>query len=473
MCAMTGFQYYGRYDVTSGSNPRLTLPSTVFHDPRDPPLSKRITYQLYWDQDLNGALILAEINTTKWRSQWQPRFRSVQDGISRAEKSVGDGRLTLPKTVLKDDGSDRIEARGGSDVAFVKRGQTLHVISDNDLLDKVNHIYLLDENRFDSLINDGWRPVLPIDKGRMNDDDYRRDVRTLYDIENYTFGNGPVDLEADETGSDGPHTEQIKVTSLGSAQDGGIPHLDCDCVTCSSHRSGGDQPRRINSLLLELVGYGDQILFEATPDIRTQIRTTPDHIFLSHDHSGHISGLLAFAIESVNVSDIPVHVSQEMADLLGSDGPFHRLIENRNISLDVVSEDHSLELANVQINVTSLSYDWGQTDPLAYLIEGPNRDLAYLPDVMEWSDEAINLVEDADVAIVDGLIWNKNDIKGDDVPHVGIERTLAVFESHDINADVYFTNLNHTNSVLYDDKKRANLKQQGYYVIERDLQFPI
>jgi phosphoribosyl 1,2-cyclic phosphate phosphodiesterase len=79
---------------------------------------------------------------------------------------------------------------------------------------------------------------------------------------------------------------------LGSGTSHGVPLVGCTCATC---RSDDPRDRRWRpSLYLELAG-GAGVLFDTTPDLRTQALTFQilrvDAVLFTHSHADHIMGL--------------------------------------------------------------------------------------------------------------------------------------------------------------------------------------
>jgi pyrroloquinoline quinone biosynthesis protein B len=61
---------------------------------------------------------------------------------------------------------------------------------------------------------------------------------------------------------------KVLVKVLGSAQDGGIPHLGCRCPNCRRARNDPKEARRIASLAVADLVDRKLFLVDATPDMR-------------------------------------------------------------------------------------------------------------------------------------------------------------------------------------------------------------
>ena len=69
----------------------------------------------------------------------------------------------------------------------------------------------------------------------------------------------------------------MKIKVLGSAAGGGFPQWNCNCKNCQSVRAGvpGYQARTQSSIAIS-DGSENWILVNASPDILTQIKNTPE-----------------------------------------------------------------------------------------------------------------------------------------------------------------------------------------------------
>ena len=97
----------------------------------------------------------------------------------------------------------------------------------------------------------------------------------------------------------------VTVTILGTAQDGGVPQVGCDCCLDVDKR----HPVSIGLTDSE----GGNHLFEASRALGDQLRiwgvNKIDSLFLTHAHFGHVDGLGLFGKETMNAKGIPLHLS--------------------------------------------------------------------------------------------------------------------------------------------------------------------
>jgi len=258
---------------------------------------------------------------------------------------------------------------------------------------------------------------------------------------------------------------------LGTAQDGGIPHLGCRCSRCEEARRDPSRARLVSSLALVDVDERKLFLVDASPDVRAQVDRalgvfpTPvpqlsevlAGVLLTHAHIGHYLGLAFFGYESAAMRKFPVHCSERMAAFLAGNGPWSQLVRLQNIvPLTFKPGDRVPLTASLSASPFRVPHRDEYTDTVGFRITGPARSLLYIPDIQGW-DAWERTFEDAlresDIALLDGTFFGPDDLPDRDMSAIGhplIVDTLRRLKSVP-DADrpkVLFTHLNHTNPAL-------------------------
>ena len=245
---------------------------------------------------------------------------------------------------------------------------------------------------------------------------------------------------------------------LGRAQDAGIPQLGCSQAACADRRSGKLPPERVASLGLRHTGTGRAFLFDATPDLPSQLHSltggrSPDGIFLTHGHIGHYTGLMYLGRESVNSSRVPVYGTARMTAFLTANGPWSQLAGLGNITLNAILPDRAIDLGGgARVTPLLVPHRDEFTDTVGYLIEGPGKKALFIPDIDQWSkwDRDIRALADTvDYAFLDGTFASAAEIPGRamaDIPHPMMSDTRARLAG--TRAQLWFIHLNHTNPEL-------------------------
>jgi pyrroloquinoline quinone biosynthesis protein B len=245
---------------------------------------------------------------------------------------------------------------------------------------------------------------------------------------------------------------------LGIAQDAGIPQLGCDQELCRSIREGKRKPERVSSLGLVNRALGLSYLFDATPDVVSQLGTLnggkpPSAVFLTHGHIGHYSGLMYFGRESIDAKAVPVYGTDRMSAFLKSNGPWSLLVSRANIDLRILTPDQPVSLADgIRVTAFAVPHRDEFTDTVGYVIEHGARRALFIPDIDQWSKWSRSIremVDSVDLAFLDGTFASATELPGRstaDIPHPLIPVTREVLKGS--RTAVWFIHLNHTNREL-------------------------
>jgi pyrroloquinoline quinone biosynthesis protein B len=245
---------------------------------------------------------------------------------------------------------------------------------------------------------------------------------------------------------------------LGVAQDAGSPQLGCQQDLCVERRSGARPVERVSSLGLVHHESGRTYLFDATPDLPSQLHTltggrVPDGIFLTHGHIGHYTGLMYLGRESISASQVPVYGTDRMAAFLSGNGPWNQLVTLGNIVPTRLQPDAAVTLPDgLRVTAFLVPHRDEFTDTVGFLIEGPRHSALFIPDIDQWSKwerDVGTLADQVDYAFVDGTFASAEEIPGRsiaDIPHPLMPVTRDLFRGR--RAQLWFIHLNHTNREL-------------------------
>lgn len=284
------------------------------------------------------------------------------------------------------------------------------------------------------------------------------------------------------------------VLVLGTAQDGGIPHLGGHAAPDEAARRDPSLARTAASLLLVDPGSGRRWLIDASPDVARQLdaaeaalprRAAPagrspivDGVFLTHAHIGHYLGLAWFGREVYGADHLPVHGSARMVELLTSNAPWELLVRLGHVEPRRLEPGRAVDLAaGLSITPFLVPHRDEYTDTFGFEIRAPHRALLYIPDIDKWerwSDPERGPVEAAiarvDVALLDGTFFDAGELPGRslaEIPHPFVVESIARFAKLPASErrKVVFTHLNHSNrAALPDSGERRAVEAAGMRV---------
>jgi pyrroloquinoline quinone biosynthesis protein B len=278
---------------------------------------------------------------------------------------------------------------------------------------------------------------------------------------------------------------EVELIILGTIQDAGSPHIACmkDCCRNIFLRPVTD--RKVVSLGVLDHQNKKSYLFEATPDMPSQLKhlkycasweakETPQGVFLTHAHIGHYSGLMYFGKEAMNASEVKVYAMPRMRSFLQQNGPWSLLVENNNISLSDLNHNTEIELSeNLGITPIEVPHRDEFSETVGYRIEGPNRSALFIPDIDKWSKWNLDLetvISTVDFAFIDGTFYDGVEINHRDIsqiPHPFIIETLELLSDipDSEKEKVHFIHFNHTNPVLNEESGvEAEIEDAGFKV---------
>lgn len=279
--------------------------------------------------------------------------------------------------------------------------------------------------------------------------------------------------------------ESVLVKVLGTAQDGGIPHIGCSCPNCQRAWEDPKFSRLISSLALFDPKENKTFFIDATPDIRKQSQMiwerikqkkeqskfSPDGILLTHAHIGHYTGLMFYGYESQSTKELPVYCSKRMARFLHQNGPWNQLIKLKNIVTFPIEPGRVFHLTSgIAIEAFQVPHREEYTDTLGFKITGKQKSLLYIPDIHRWEmwdRSVVAEVRKADFALLDGTFYSPTELPSRDLPSIGhpfITNSVRLLKDAAANSknQVYFTHLNHSNLALCPggEEQRALEKQE-------------
>jgi len=277
---------------------------------------------------------------------------------------------------------------------------------------------------------------------------------------------------------------------LGTLQDGGSPHLGCEKDCCKTI----NPDKKVISLGLIDPGNGKRFLFEASPDITSQLKSlnrahpaknniAPDGIFLTHAHIGHYAGLMFLGRESMNSKEVPVYAMPKMKMFLESNGPWSQLVSLNNIRINTLSEDKWEDISpTLKVKALLVPHRDEFSETVGYIIAGPNKKVLFIPDIDKWEKwrtNIVSLIKEMDYALIDGTFFSAAEVNNRniaEIPHPLVQESMQLFESlpPKEKEKIIFIHFNHTNPLLDEASYESKLIiRKGFKIANLNLQISL
>lgn len=271
--------------------------------------------------------------------------------------------------------------------------------------------------------------------------------------------------------------ENVSLIILGTVQDAGSPQIGCKKDCCKGLFNNPDNTRKIVSLGVVDPKSQKKFLFEASPDMVSQVKRLsrfgfdngkeiPDGVFLTHAHIGHYTGLMYFGKEAMNADSVPVYALPKMKSFLEMNGPWSQLVTSGNIWLQQIDNDRWLPMTeNFRVKAFAVPHRDEFSETAGYVFYGKNKSALFIPDIDKWNKwdkDIIDEISKVDYAFIDATFYDGEEINNRDIseiPHPFIIESMELFKNLSIEekSKIYFIHMNHTNPAL--DKNSPQSKQ--------------
>ncbi len=279
----------------------------------------------------------------------------------------------------------------------------------------------------------------------------------------------------------------VQFVVLGTSQDAGTPQIGNS--NDPAWENSKDQRLAASVAVVDL-RHDKRYLFEATPDIRQQLKdldrdfpsTKPNlglsNIFITHAHIGHYAGLMFLGRESASTKNLKVNVMPRMAEFLENNGPWEQLVSLKNISLEPALEDGQSYDLEEDLSVTPLLVPHRDeySETVGFIIKGPSQSILFLPDIDDWERwqaeyerDISKITASVDAVFIDASFYDNNELPGRDmskIPHPRVTDSMARLS--DQASKVHFIHINHTNPLRdMESPKTKALRADGFNVAYR------
>ena len=272
---------------------------------------------------------------------------------------------------------------------------------------------------------------------------------------------------------------------LGTIQGAGLPQINWDKTCCEKLHLHSGPNRKVVSLGFVDTENKEIYIFEATPDISSQLANLsefenfsasdiPTGVFLTHAHIGHYTGLMYFGKEATDASNVPVYAMPKMKDFLEKNGPWSQLVNDKNIVLIELNKEEKIAVnSNLTIIPFIVPHRDEFSETVGYKIIGPNNSALFIPDIdkwQKWEKDIIKEIENVDYAFLDATFYSRDEILDreiSEIPHPFVLESMEHFKdlSPENKSKIYFIHINHSNPILDPGNSKTGLiEKEGYHV---------
>jgi pyrroloquinoline quinone biosynthesis protein B len=295
----------------------------------------------------------------------------------------------------------------------------------------------------------------------------------------------------------------MRITVLGSGAGGGFPQWNCNCPNCAGLRAGTIKasPRTQSSLAVS-DGSSNWLLVNASPDLRAQLEACPSlqparavrdtaiaAVLIVDAQIDHSTGLMTLR---EHTRRLPVYCTPSVHSDLTTGYPLLTVLEHYcgvdwhpidaigGVPIEVP------ELTGIVIQPIPLPSEAPPYSPrrhrpaeddtigLVFIDTASGRRCLYAPGIGEWTDRVVHEAERADCILIDGTLWNDEELAdrgaaqktGREMGHLaqsgagGMLDRLAPLPGRKI-----LIHINNTNPILDEDSpERARLAEIGVEV---------
>ena len=310
------------------------------------------------------------------------------------------------------------------------------------------------------------------------------------------------------------------VRVLGSAAGGGFPQWNCACPNCSSLRAGTFHGKARTQTQLAISADSETwFLLGASPDLRTQIESTPDlrpraaknvtrdspiagAVLLNADVD-HVLGLLLLR----ELQPLRVYATKSVRRILTKDNSMFAMLQRVSNQVswiefapgasftlsDPEGEDSGLRCRTFPLGTHFPAYvsapRRSQLSPLesslGAIVESPSgKRLAFMPAIPGLDAKLLKQLESCDVVLIDGTFWSADElisIQGStqsawDMGHVPVSSTEGSLAklAHLSHPRKIYVHINNTNPMLNEDSPEyRQVRDAGWEIAEDGWQFEL
>ena len=297
----------------------------------------------------------------------------------------------------------------------------------------------------------------------------------------------------------------LRTVVLGSAAGGGYPQWNCRCSVCALAWEGDPRvKRRTQSSIAVETGQGLWTLFNASPDLRSQILATPQiqptglretpirSVALTNGDVDHVDGLITLRERS----PLTLYGTPEILGILDAN-PVYGVLAKDMVAKSPVTlgapfaiDEATVEFFGVPgkvplyLETESLVIGDVGGETVGVDIRRGDTRLVYIPGCAVVNDDVLARVDGADALLFDGTVFEDDEMRQAGVgvktgrrmghaPMSGEGGSLDAFKGVNVGRKIYI-HINNTNPVLISGSpERRAVEAAGWEVSEDGMEIAL
>jgi len=310
----------------------------------------------------------------------------------------------------------------------------------------------------------------------------------------------------------------MRVTVLGSAAGGGFPQWNCACPNCSRLRAGRLRSQaRTQAQAAVYVSASEWYLLNASPDLRTQILSSPQLVPARAPRDTPIAGVLLTSADVDSVAGLlhlrefqPLHIyaTPSVRRILLEYNSIFRVLERahppaiwQDIPLESWFPLGTVSSAQGKASVRCRVVPFGGAYPdyvsedlrralppgeavIGLVLAEGSKQIFYAPSLPGGSDEWKDWARSSDISLLDGTFWSDDELisagagskTAREIGHVplsGAGGRLEEFDSAKRGRWV-LTHINNTNPILDEDSpEHRKVRDAGWEIAYDGMEFEL
>lgn len=288
----------------------------------------------------------------------------------------------------------------------------------------------------------------------------------------------------------------MKIRVLGSGAGGGFPQWNCSCPNCKAVRAGTIKASKRNQSSIAISSDGEHwVLFNASPDVRTQLENFPEihpkdkvrgtgieAIVMIDSQIDHATGLLILR----EGDPLTVYCTDMVKQDLSTGFPIFNILEHfcgvqdhpipLNGDAFTIPNIDDLEFTALALKSKAPPYSPHRNDPH----EGDNigmvirqvstgKKVFYAPGLGVLEPHVIKAMADADCVLVDGTFWKNDELASvgrpllarsiGHIPQSGTDGMIEFLDTLEKPRKILI-HINNTNPILNEESKECAILMQ-------------